>query len=74
MPGNSGYQELHLRGFTSDLRATLNGKELPEDIKARLLKMHEDNVVLKEQLSTTQAKLSKAKNVSYTISLQIMPF
>lgn len=56
--------ELVLISLTrSDLRATLNGKELPEDIKARLLKMHEDNVILKEQLSTTQSKLTKARNV-----------
>lgn len=48
----------------SDLRSTLNGKELPEDVKARLLSMHEENIVLKEQLSTTQSKLMKAKNVS----------
>ena len=55
---------LILNSNPSDLRATLNGKELPEDIKARLLKMHEESVVLKEQLSTTQAKLTKARNVS----------
>ncbi|KAI5124070.1 hypothetical protein M0805_003897 [Coniferiporia weirii] len=45
----------------SDLRASINGKDLPEDVKARLLKMHEENVVLKEQLSTVQNKLTKAR-------------
>ena len=50
----------------SDLRATLNGKDIPEDVKARLLKLHEDNVVLKEQLSTTKSKLAKAKTVRPT--------
>ena len=48
----------------SDLRASVNGKDIPEDIKARLLNLHEENVALKEQLSTTQAKLTKAKTVS----------
>ncbi|KAH8108457.1 HOOK-domain-containing protein [Phellopilus nigrolimitatus] len=46
----------------SDLRASINGKDVPEDVKARILKLHEENVALKEQLSTTQSKLSKARN------------
>ena len=49
--------------LNSDLRASINGKDVPEDVKARLLKLHEDNIVLKEQLSTTQSKLTKAKAV-----------
>ena len=48
----------------SDLRASINGKDVPEDVKARLLKLHEENIVLKEQLSTSQSKLTKAKAVS----------
>ncbi|KAG8932676.1 hypothetical protein FRC02_000779 [Tulasnella sp. 418] len=44
-----------------DLRASLNGKDLPEDAKARLLAMHEDNMQLKEQLNLTQEKLQKAR-------------
>lgn len=44
-----------------DLRASLSGKNVPEDIKARLLQMHEDNVLLQEQLKATQEKLLKAR-------------
>lgn len=47
----------------SDLRASLSGKDIPEDIKARLLRMHEDNVQLQEQLKTAQEKLVKARSV-----------
>ena len=49
--------------FHSELRLSISGKDVPEDVKARLLKLHEENVALKEQLSTTQSKLTKAKNV-----------
>jgi protein HOOK3 len=51
---------------TSDLRASLSGKDVPEDIKARLLTLHEDNVVVKEQLKTAQDKLAKARQVRDT--------
>lgn len=47
----------------SDLRAALSGKDIPENIKARLLAMHEENVTAREQLKTVQEKLSKARNV-----------
>ena len=50
-------------GFASDLRASLSGKDVPEDIKARLLAMHEENVNAKEQLKTAQEKLVKARAV-----------
>jgi len=43
------------------MRASLSGKDMPEDIKARLLTMHEDNVVVKEALKTAQDKLAKAR-------------
>jgi protein HOOK3 len=49
--------------FCSDLRASLNGKGVPEDIKARLLAMHEENLNVKEQLKTAQEKLVKARAV-----------
>lgn len=49
----------HLR----DLRKSLSGKDVPEDIKSRLLAMHEENVNVKEQLKTCQEKLLKAKAV-----------
>ncbi|KAH9831013.1 HOOK-domain-containing protein [Rhodofomes roseus] len=45
-----------------DLRASLSGKDVPEDIKARLLALHEENIQSKEQLRTTQDKLLKARN------------
>ncbi len=45
----------------SDLRATLAGKDLPEDVKQRLLAMHEENITLKESYKTAQEKLAKAK-------------
>ncbi|KIM87652.1 hypothetical protein PILCRDRAFT_815228 [Piloderma croceum F 1598] len=44
-----------------DLRASLSGKGVPEDIQARLLAMHEENVTAKEQLKTAQEKLVKAR-------------
>ncbi|KAJ3741976.1 HOOK protein-domain-containing protein [Lentinula detonsa] len=47
--------------LSSDLRASLSGKDLPEDTKQRLLALHEDNVMLKESLKTTNEKLTKAK-------------
>jgi len=47
----------------SDLRASISGKDLPEDIKSRLLAMHEENVALKESTKTLQEKLNKAKQV-----------
>ena len=36
---------------------------MPEDIKSRLLALHEENLNVKEQLKTTQDKLAKAKTV-----------
>lgn len=50
----------------SDLRASLSGKggkDVPEDVKSRLLAIHEENVNLKEQLKTSQEKLLKARAV-----------
>ncbi|KAI0028523.1 HOOK-domain-containing protein [Vararia minispora EC-137] len=44
-----------------ELRAALNGGPVPEDVKARVLSLHEDNVLLKEQVRTTQEKLAKAR-------------
>ncbi|KAF8803622.1 HOOK-domain-containing protein [Phlegmacium glaucopus] len=45
----------------SDLRASIAGKDLPEDIKQRLLSMHEENLNLKESHKTLIDKLNKAK-------------
>ena len=47
----------------SDLRASISGKDLPDDVKSRLLAMHEENVALKESTKTLQEKLNKAKQV-----------
>ncbi|TFK42805.1 HOOK protein-domain-containing protein [Crucibulum laeve] len=44
-----------------DLRASISGKDLPEDIKSRLLALHEENVTLKESYKTATEKLTKAK-------------
>lgn len=44
-----------------DLRASISGKGVPEDVKSRVLGLHEDNVLLKEQLKTVQDKLTKAR-------------
>jgi protein HOOK3 len=49
----------------SDLRASLSTKDLPEDIKSRLLALHDDNVNLKEQYKASQDKLLKAKAVRF---------
>ncbi|KAH9946359.1 HOOK-domain-containing protein [Epithele typhae] len=44
-----------------DLRASLSGKDVPEDIRQKMLGMHEENLSLKEQYKTAQDKLSKRK-------------
>jgi protein HOOK3 len=44
-----------------ELRAAMSGKDLPEDIKSRLLGQHEDNVQLQEQIKTLNDKLLKAR-------------
>lgn len=49
-----------------DLRASISGKDLPEDIKARLLALHEENLVLKENVKTANDKLVKARQVDIT--------
>lgn len=63
-----GCTERGLWGLGSDLRASLSGKDVPEDIKARLLALHEENIQYKEQLKTTQDKLLKARTVRPYIS------
>ncbi|CAE6375269.1 unnamed protein product [Rhizoctonia solani] len=44
-----------------DLRASLGGKELPEEAKAKFLSLHEETVQLKEQLKTLQERYQKAR-------------
>ena len=53
-----------LMAFFSDLRASLSGKDVPEDVRQKMLTLHEDNISLKEQYKTAQEKLTKAKAVS----------
>lgn len=60
---------LPLRTYSSDLRASISGKDLPEDIKSRLLALHEENVNLKESVKTVQEKLTKAKAVRFASAL-----
>jgi len=47
----------------SDFRSSISGKDLPEDIKNRLLNLHEENVILKEQVRTVNEKFGKAKTL-----------
>jgi hypothetical protein len=47
----------------SDLRSSMTGQGVPEDVKSRVLSLHEDNVQLREQLKTSQDKLTKARVV-----------
>ena len=52
----------HLTGrLCSDLRASLSGKDVPEDVRQKMLGLHEENISLKEQYKTSQEKLTKAK-------------
>ncbi len=41
----------------------MSRKGVPEDVKSRVLGLHEDNVQLREQLKTVQDKLTKARTV-----------
>lgn len=52
-----------LTGMISDLRKTVSGQDLPEDIKSRLIAMHEENVILRDSYKNAQEKLAKAKQV-----------
>jgi protein HOOK3 len=57
----------------SDLRASMSGKGVPEDVKSRVLGLHEDNVQLREQLKTVQDKLTKARAV-WDFLYTVIPF
>lgn len=54
---------IHSSPPCSDLRAVVSGKDVPEEVKSRLLGLHEDNVQMKEQIKTLTDKLLKAKQV-----------
>ena len=51
-----------------ELRASLSGKDIPEDVRNRMLKMHEEHVLLQEQYKTVQEKLNKARQVTPLLS------
>ena len=53
-----------------ELRASLSGKDIPEDVRNRMLKMHEEHVLLQEQYKTVQEKLNKARQVTPLLSCQ----
>ena len=54
--------------YYRDLRASISGKDIPEDLKSRLLALHEENISLKESNKTAHEKLSRAKQVTALIS------
>jgi protein HOOK3 len=43
----------------------MSGQGVPENVKSRVLGLHEDNVQLREQLKTVQDKLNKARAVRW---------
>jgi hypothetical protein len=47
----------------SDLRVSVGGKDLPEDIKTRLMALREENTALKEKSRTDKQMLAKARSV-----------
>jgi protein HOOK3 len=47
-----------------DLRMVLAGKDIPEDVKSKIMSLHEENVLLKEQYKAANEKLAKARQVS----------
>ncbi|CAG7854040.1 Protein Hook homolog 3 Short=h-hook3; Short=hHK3 [Serendipita indica DSM 11827] len=44
-----------------DLRMVLAGKDIPEDVKAKMMALHEDAESVKEQLKVANDKLAKAR-------------
>ena len=46
-----------------DLRMVLAGKDIPEDVKAKMMQLHDDNESSKDQLKTANEKLAKARQV-----------
>lgn len=56
-------RDAHSSYVSSDLRASLNGRDLPEEDKTRMLNMHEKMVRLEEEQRTTKEQLLKARAV-----------
>lgn len=44
-----------------DLRAAMSGKDIPEDLRLKMLALHEENISLRGSNKTTQEKLAKAR-------------
>ncbi|KAH9483838.1 Protein Hook-like protein 1 [Psilocybe cubensis] len=55
-----------------DLRATLAGKDIPEDVKQKLLAMHEENLNLKLANKDIGEKLAKARQASHDMLSQFV--
>lgn len=51
-----------------DLRMILAGKDIPEDVKSKMMSLHEENVLMKEQYKTANEKLAKARQVSISFN------
>jgi len=45
------------------MKSTLAGRDLPEDVKQRILSLHEEGQNLKDQNKSLTEKLNKAKQV-----------
>ena len=52
-----------------DLRMVLAGKDIPEDVKSKMMALHEDAENFKEQLRVANEKLVKARQVSFQLAL-----
>lgn len=48
-----------------DLRMLLAGKDIPEDVKSKMMQLNDDNESLKDQVKTASEKLAKARQVCY---------
>jgi protein HOOK3 len=50
-----------------DLRIILAGKDIPEEVKSKMMQLHDDNESLKEQVKNASDKLAKARQVHYQL-------
>ena len=48
-----------------DLRMILAGKDIPEDVKSKMMQLHDDNESLKDQVKIASEKLAKARQVCH---------
>lgn len=59
-----------LNSLYRQLRSALAGRDVPEDIKAQIMKLHEDNMNAREQLKVMTEKFNKAKAVRLAVFFQ----